>query len=675
MIISSGIYTKSIPSQTGCLLGFAVPRNCYTGNVIEFGLSGTTLESVSIISGKIYDSSGRNIYSINFEEDILYNLYVSSGEVFNIINNKIISKTYNTGKFSYAYVKTNFTINTNLKLSGEYPNLVINQLNNFSGVNKVITGSIVNNTPLVDFEITEVNIKNNTGNYSIKTFTTGRISSSGLFEIEATSGIVLNKQIIPIEIFTNFKTLNFDIDSNPENELTLNQYLELYPGSNVIFDTSNSKDFNLVSYFNSGASTRNLEIRLDYISGCNYAPVTNYYSFSGSGYLSGIITGGYGELTGLVSGYYTGNSGTLISGYYENYVFTGNYTGTKTTTGTGLFSGNNVTGLISSGYNANLTSGHSGKIVLGSGTGLITGSLEFLSGTHAINFSFGTSGSTENFYITGYSGSTSNLISGNRSYIYDSSGINFYLCVYGLNLIDLPNIEFDIAKLKHYPTGFSGTYYESFDEFSFSRISYSNNFSGIKSGSYCVYTGTIPSGGVSGSSDQISVESMFGPNVSGGYSVYIGVQTNSQYPSGIWYIDQFSLLNLPVSSKSNYSITGTGFYSPVYITGNVNILKNIEMNTGILEFPGKANFYDVWNLKTGLYNTNYIDFKLNNLYTTGTFFNSGNYGICNKDQANSFYINIQHDGEGLSGYNLAKLKFNDGIISGEVTITGKSEIT
>ena len=450
------------------------------------------------------------------------------------------------------------------------------------------------------------------------------------------------------------------------------EYLEVYPNS-ILFDVINGKTFTLSSYFNTGNSQRNISVKLEYVSGCNIAPIINYYSFSGSGNMSGVLTGGHGEITGRITGLYTGNSGILVSSYYTEYVFTGNYTGTATTTGSGLFSGSPVYGEIQSGYNVNLTSGDSGIISLGSGTGLLTRDVEFLSGRSSMNFTFGGTGEAESFYITGYTGYGNFNQSGNPNYFFDSTGISYYLCVYGVNLVDLSGVSFDIAKLRHYPTGTSGGYTESFDITSFSKIGYSN-YSGIKSGSYIVYTGVIPSGGNPLSSDTIGLENFIsGNNVSGTYLVYIASEPYT-LPSSIWYIDQFSFTNMPVSSKTSYSITGTGFFQNIYATGNVNLFKYIDMNTGILEFPGQTGFSDVWNIKTGLSSNNNIDFKINNYFNTGAYEHSGNYAISNINTINDFYLSVSHNGENLSGNNIAKLIINDGILNREIILTGESEI-
>ena len=215
MNISSGQYIFNIPHQSNCSLQVQLPKNCYTGNIIQFGMSGTTNELVSVSGGNIYDSYDRNIFSVNFEENIFYNLYISSGSCTNKINQNILSKTSNTGIFDNIFLYTNQNIDIGFSFSGEIPSVSINQLNNFSGTNKIITGTIANNTPNLTFKITGFNIKNNTGLYSVSGYPTGLISGTHEFYISAQTGIILTEELIPIEMITNFGTINFDINSEP----------------------------------------------------------------------------------------------------------------------------------------------------------------------------------------------------------------------------------------------------------------------------------------------------------------------------------------------------------------------------------------------------------------------------------------------------------------------------
>ena len=120
------------------------------------------------------------------------------------------------------------------------------------------------------------------------------------------------------------------------------------------------------------------------------------------------------------------------------------------------------------------------------------------------------------------------------------------------------------------------------------------------------------------------------------------------------------------------SNTGTGSLRKI-ITGDVLEFTYGIISTGLLESSGIPDFLDVWNLKTGTSEFLFRDFKYWGHYSGDKYENTGSFIKSNKLTENSFYIGVNHNGFGLSGFNVSKLRISDGILSGEYLLSGQGE--
>lgn len=670
MELLSGIYIENISRQSGIVSEFFFPKTFDKSKDFIFGFSGDNTTIFSIKTGLIIDNNNKNIFSLNYDQDIRLKIQISSGILISSINDIIISQSHFSGYIDNLFFSGENNNFLGLKVSGEIPELSFNLLNNFSGDNNIITGEILNNTPSRFFKIKNAYVDSSSKSVSVSGYTTGDISGSGFIYLQADTGVQYPTGNINLILETNFKNINYNINSNPTNPFILDQYLQLFPGENIILSVDQNKTFDIISYFNSGSS-REISIKLEYVSGCTFAPVDMIYSFNGSGNIYNNNIVGSGNLTGTITGYYTGSGINVESGYSEPYVFTGNYTGTHSTIASGLHNGNSVTGEIFSGYNINLISGNSGIINFGSGTGLITGNIAVLSGVNPNgSFTMYGPGST-GYYLTGYTGYFANMYSGNRSYIQDS-GLYFTLKISGLIPAEVNNCIFDIGLWEYCTTGSGGHYITGFngDGFNFHEIICSGSeYSGVSGPNY-VFTGKIADSGSS-----FNINNFIGEQTSGFFKTYIGVFNGYTVPSLPWKIMDFSINNFPVEQIQSINSTGTGYYDPLYITGSVSKFKSdIILYTGITEYPGQAVFSNVWNLKTGFSNFIYTDFKYNNLYTTSTYENAGSNLISILNNRNLYFLEIDFTGLSLSGNSVSKLIIDDGILSGVYYITGQGEM-
>lgn len=128
------------------------------------------------------------------------------------------------------------------------------------------------------------------------------------------------------------------------------------------------------------------------------------------------------------------------------------------------------------------------------------------------------------------------------------------------------------------------------------------------------------------------------------------------------------------NSTGGFLATGYNYRTFGPITENVSGEYFYPIKSGERQPYEESAFSSYYNLKTGRSNLSFIDFKKNSLFNSTGFINSGNFIRVIPSIFRKNYIEIVNTATGLSGLNIAKLKYNDGFNSGEIMITGESEI-
>lgn len=659
MNFQSGITTKNFASQSGLSCSFLFDKNFDRKSKIIFGVSGDESHLMSLSNGIFYDQNNRSFSSLNYQSDELINLNISNSKAIIYSNEKILSSLECSGLFNNLYISGDRSFDINISLKGEPFNISFSQLTNFSGDNRTISGLIINETANRPFRITGVTMLENQEFVTISQYETGDLLTSGLIVFSGVSGLEFASGIIDFEVLTNYKTLPFSLNSNPFTEINEEEYLNLIPNE-FFLNNFESKDLSIESYFNYGPS-RDLSVTLSHVSNGIYVPLLTNFDFAGTGILTGFISGAgliSGQITGLFSGVYTG-----ISGYTSLYEITGEYSGSSTVLSsgfstTGISSGTLFTGNLPFNYSGVLVSGNSGSYT-GQVTGISTGYFYTFSGLKNQNFTFETSGVGPFGYL-GYSGSGINTQQGFRSEI---TGLNFVLSISGGTPGDEDVAGFEITDWVHQGTGAPITGYKSSNYESFEIDS--THFSGF-SGADMIYTGILPNPATFD-----SLSDLIDNNVSGTISLFLG-QTYFHYYPTPWALNYFYISNMPVNIYNSVDFAATGIYD-YKITGNIEEQVTGILTTGILYSSGQPNFTDIWNMKTGTNSLTFYDFKYFNKFSSGHYENSGSFAKIYKDNLNSTFLNISHNGLGVSGLNVAELNITDGINTLNYTITGYGE--
>ena len=681
MNLESQIYTIPFSKREDLSYEFSLNRDFARDGNYLLGVSGSATSFCYIKSGRIYDSQNNFIYSSNYDSNLLIKTDILNGVSVTYINDIILSKNNVSGYFDNLIISGNKNTYIGAKLNVETPKLSFLKLNDFYNSGNIMSGVLTNSRPDLLYKITGASISSNSDLVSVSGYTSGNISGNGYVWLNAETGVPYPSGNNGLILNTDFGNVSFSIDSSPTNLIDPLDYLRLNPSYGYI-STSQNKSYELVSYYNFG-SERNIQVSLELVSGAYYLPILMYYNYSGSGDLSNLITGS-GDLTGIISGVFTGTNETGTSGYSIPYVFTGNYAGTGNSNISGRSSSGASSGLMFSGtgqtgYSVTLNSGNLG-IISGQFTDVLTGVYDYFSGYKSQSFNFGSKiGTNPDYFLTGYTGMLTNYDSGLRSSIV-SGKLYYSLTISGLGTgEDSYNSVFLIDKWVNEPivggpqnTGYIAPY-------SYQTISSGNNFSGQLSPGVIVYTGSL----LSNYYGYLDFEDLIPSQTSGNYYVnistpidvdydFLGIIISGWYTTGNWSVSNFSILNFPVRTTEIYNVTGTGFFEKS-ITGLVSKFTSGILNTGVLESSGVPDFLDVWNLKTGINEFSFRDFKYWGNYSGNKYENTGSFIRSSKSKENSFYIGVNHNGLGLSGFNVSKLRVSDGVLSGEYLLSGQGE--
>ncbi len=674
MNVESGLHFENFARQSGLSCSFTIPESLDRQSSIILGVSGDSLLKFSIRNGIVYDSNDRNIFSINSSQNVDLTIKAFGGTAGFFCDGILLSHESFSGYFTDVLLSGDRDFETTYSVTGTAPKLSFTGTNNFSSGVGDISGYVISSNPLIHYKIKSIDLLNNYDKIEVKEYESGNISQSGLVVFSSISGSDFPSGSIDFAMSTNCGIYNLSFISDPVFPFTFEEYLEVYSNPSEL-STLENKTYTINSYFNSGNS-RQIRASLENVSLSSFTPVLTSFYYNGSGFMSGFVSG-VDYISGLLTGQFSGSTGiTFESGlYYFTGVQTGNFSTTASGIPTsGIFSGQVVTGNLSFNYSQTLTSGDSG-IITGIRTGYVSGDYYSLSGYKTVNYSFSsdyTTDSTNN--VGGFSGSGFNFQNGLRSRI--PSGFIFSMLISGIDTgvlaLDDQYVRFEIADWLYEPILGSGKIVGYSRAINKTFLINPSNISGY-SGDDVIYTGIIPYGSYdySYNPNTTILDDLIGENVSGYIEMFIGA-VNGYEPSTSWQVSQFNILNMPVDYYDQVVFTGSGYYSGA-ITGYVNKFINQSIETGIMYSSGQPNFTDVWNFKLGNSYDSFSDFKYWNFVSGDKYINNNFYLESKKNSVNSFFMEIDHNGQNLSGVNIAKLAVSDGSLSLEYLITGEGE--
>lgn len=668
----SGLNITNFAKQSDMSCSFVISEEFDRSSSILLGITGDSFAYFNVKNGLVYDSYGRNLYSINLSENTNLKIRACGGTSAFFVNGNLLSSGNFSGYFTDVVLSGDRAFDGNYSLMGIIPELSFSPNNDFSPTLSDISGYIISSNPLIPYKITNIEISSHQDKISVKEHQFGEIYQSGALVFSSVSGTDFPSGTVNFSVSTNFGISNLFFNSNPLYPFDFEEYLDINPNPSEIgvFD---DKTYTIASYFNSGAN-RQITASLENISLANFSPILTNFYYDASGFMSGIISG-TGYISGLLTGEFSGD--TVVNLSSGLYAPTGLQTGIFSTIvsgvpDSGLFSGELVEGTLFFNYSNNLNSGDSG-IITGFVSGVVSGDYYSLSGYKSIDYSFSsdyTTDSTSN--VGGFSGSGFNFQNGLRDRI--PSGFIFSMLISGIDtgVLDDEYVRFEIADWLYEPILGSGKVVGYSRSINKTFLINPFNISGYV-GDNVIYTGVIPYGSYdySYNPNKTILDDLIGENVSGYIEMFIGA-VNGYEPSTSWQVSQFSILNMPVDYYDQVVFIGSGYYSGA-ITGYINEFLTQEIETGVMYSSGQPNFTDVWNLKLGNSSDSFSDFKYWNFLSGDKYINN-NFSLESKmGSVNSFFMEIDHNGQNLSGVNIAKLAVSDGSLSLEYFITGEGE--
>lgn len=613
----SGSYRLPISFQSGCQASF----NCSFGTgSYQFGLTGISGGIDFYTSGsKIFDKKGDFIYSTPYQESVFIETKVNGNSAATFINGELISSY--TGFFSPItgiFSESSDSYKNDFLISGELPLLEYSGLSSFgTGIN-VMTGVIINLTPYRQFQIKDISINANSIPLTyISGWDTGNISSSGKVFISSDLEESKRTGTLSTKVTTNFGEFDLDIDLST-NATDNNQSLSLWP-SDASFGNGGIKSYILQSSHSFGS--RILNVELDYISGGTQYPYVIPVTGMGTGYLTGNLVR-FGNISGAISGMLQNN--VYETGFVSVFdIITGHYTGNAHADLQGQYSGQTITQTaVASGYDINFTSGDLGYRYFGVGTGMITGIYSHVTGSGNLNFSITSDGLGD--WTGAVVGATTGI---------SQSQIAFKAS-FSSPLRDVDFINFNVTNG------------DDFTNFSFSLSSGCPYFVGIVSGEE-IYSGYAP----------VSI-----------FNTYGNIRFNASYSPYTGNLNSFNIYQ-PIWQNSTITTTGSGNFGSLELSKQIFLTFNSGLTGEYLVTTGTVPFYEIWNVSTGSYIPNLIDFKSNGWHDTGKYFSSGSPAIIPQSVTTSI-VEISYDGSTTSGFNVANLKYSDGFISGNLILSG-----
>lgn len=391
-MITSGNNSRSISSQSGGILDFTVRFSDAPSN-FKIGVSGTSFFGIDCNSGFIsinnstFSSIGNESKRIRINYSLSqYDLHVDGVQV-------VCGAEKPTGIYENLIFNSTTSIDHSLFVSGEEPSLELEILNNSDSGNNIVSGLLRNLTPHRRFRIFNATVDSSASSkFAVTGWQTGTCQTGCLVRLASLENIPTSASGVKLNFDSNFGS--FSINANiPSSFSGTTQIFTVSPDQDTFFASAGSKFFNIMSFFQ--GDNRNLQVKLEYVSGGLSDQLRSLETGSVTGWVSGFIQG-CGTATSQIIEYKQNITG--LSGY----VFSGNMTGTSSSTychtGNLLWSGLvNMSGRVPSGassgqlYTLNSGVSLSGTVLTGSGSFLF----------NRVFSGFALSGSTH-IPVTGY---------------------------------------------------------------------------------------------------------------------------------------------------------------------------------------------------------------------------------------------------------------------------------
>lgn len=352
-MIISGYAQRSIATQTGDF-GYNISMslsNTMGQCLVSFSGLNNNLLSLNFLSGKIYDSNNRYVYSYESNDTVNLQGFINSTN-HNLYANSVpieFTGIRNTGYINYMVVNSlGCSANFDFSFSGFLPPFSIPYVS-FNNTGLTGTGYIVNN------DITNTYLfrfftgsSSGQANYSLISLPTGNITGSGTFLVQR------NYTLLPVAQLNNFTDYqSFSFETN------FGDYQQVIP-INYTFPVIQNLSYNIPATINSGIINNgyiywnNLLGVSSYTGLLNGQLTVNWLSGNSSSNFSGDFTVQTGNLDGTqmtVLPYYTG-----ITGYQSNIFSTSGNSGVMIEViQNTLFANGNIIEVNYSGYNTGIT--------------------------------------------------------------------------------------------------------------------------------------------------------------------------------------------------------------------------------------------------------------------------------------------------------------------------------
>lgn len=302
----TGFNYRSISDQTGVVDFSFLINTPSMNNELIFGLSGTRNFQFRMFNGKVFDNENNFVDSYQVGVDTIISGQIGNRSYDYWINNLLVGQERPIGSGEYRYItfnnKSNILVEFDATIQGNKPSYQISQTGYFLGSN--ITGNILNLSPVKEFRIFDILINQSGTPFSISSFTTGNISSTGNFVINSNTGNISSYNL-PLIFYSNFGPISADYFISGNGFPATDFYLFVAPDDQFVLQNSYEVDYDL--YFSNLPQNCGINIKLSYVSGITGEIFTTIPT--GGNFMapfSGLVTG-----CTEVSGYYTGT----ITGY------------------------------------------------------------------------------------------------------------------------------------------------------------------------------------------------------------------------------------------------------------------------------------------------------------------------------------------------------------------------
>ena len=491
-MVITGLQRRSIAQQTGSVNFDFSATSPNTSGTHSFGLSGASgAFKFTLSGGKIFDPNGNFAASYFPNASVQISGVVSPASFNYTVDGELVAfgqptaSSLYSSPISYLFAESSSNLELSSFVKGESADYSLEASSAYTYINPLVSGKIINNNSGRSFRIFDAYL-NGDSSYSISSFTTGNITSTG-YIVFSGDGLGKRDEVLPVTLQTNFGQVDYNFVISGDYTLTPDVYLNLSPDSTVAF-SDRPLFLNLVtSNYPSGSR---IGVSLEYLSGTTgniyyYSGQTGFATAAMSGYITGCDSLRY-QMTGQVSGL---DPKTAI---WETGVGTGQFA-SASQCATGNVSGNYSLNLYGLG-NGNLTLDYTAS---GYTSGYFHGRIPF-TGAYL-------NATAYNYTGTGYSPLVSTaLVSTGNAKIYARqtgcvsiletiSGTDYYSANLSVPKVFSGPLVYDYSVLGvGFATGrtFSGVVSSSFvPDFEQGSYYFSKNYSGVALGNSIISTG------------------------------------------------------------------------------------------------------------------------------------------------------------------------------------------